>query len=303
MAEKFGRVEMCPICSSPCLRPYKKGTFDYALLKKDQIKITDSEYGKVWDLSECQDCGHIFADPCPRPEFIFSLYSQVEDPVYDEEAKGRSRNFLGILANLEKLLPARGRLFDVGAATGILLRLARERGWSAEGIEASEWAVAFAAENYAIRLDQGFFEEAPLAPSSYQAVTMVDFIEHTPMPREAVAKANKILAPGGILCLVTPDIHSRAAKLAGMRWWHLRPGHLAYFSLPSLRKLLSKAGFEIVKRKKYAWTFSAYYVLSRIRTFGPLIKNRRAASFLKRIRLKLALGDSFEIYAKKSPGS
>ncbi len=294
---------MCPVCSSPRLHSHKKGTFDYALLKKDQIKITDSEYGKVWDLSECRDCGHIFADPCPRPEFIFSLYSQVEDPAYDEEAAGRSRNFLGILANLEKLLPARGRLFDVGAATGILLRLARERGWSAEGIEASEWAVAFAAENYAIRLNQGFFEDAPLAPSSYQAVTMVDFIEHTPMPREAMAKANKILAPGGILCLVTPDIHSRAARLAGMRWWHLRPGHLAYFSLPSLRKLLSEAGFEIVKRKKYAWTFSAYYVLSRIRTFGPLIKNRRAASFLKRIRLKLALGDSFEIYAKKSPGS
>ena len=303
MAEKFGRVEMCPICSSPRLRPYKKGTFDYALLKKDQIKITDSEYGKVWDLSECRDCGHIFADPCPRPEFIFSLYSQVEDPAYDEEAEGRSRNFLRILASLEKLLPARGRLFDVGAATGILLRLAQERGWSAEGIEASEWAVAFAAENYAIRLNQGFFEEAPLAPCSYQAVTMVDFIEHTPTPREAVAKANKILAPGGILCLVTPDIHSRAARLAGMRWWHLRPGHLAYFSLPSLKKLLSEAGFEIVKRKKYAWTFSAYYVLSRIKTFGILTKNRHAASFLKRIQLKLALGDSFEIYAKKSPGS
>ena len=303
MTEKFARAERCPVCSSSRLCSHKKGTFDYALLKKDQIKITDSEYGKVWDLSECRDCGHIFADPCPRPEFIFSLYSQVEDPAYDEEAEGRSRNFLGILANLEKLLPARGRLFDVGAATGILLRLARERGWSAEGIEASEWAVAFAAENYAIRLNQGFFEEAPLAPSSYQAVTMVDFIEHTPMPREAMAKANNILAPGGILCLITPDIHSRAARLAGMRWWHLRPGHLAYFSLPSLRKLLSEAGFEIVKRKKYAWTFSAYYVLSRIRTFGLLIKNRRAASFLKRIRLKLALGDSFEIYAKKSPGS
>jgi 2-polyprenyl-3-methyl-5-hydroxy-6-metoxy-1,4-benzoquinol methylase len=303
MTEKFARAEMCPVCSSPRLRSHKKGTFDYALLKKDQIKITDSEYGKVWDLSECQDCGHIFADPCPRPEFIFSLYSQVEDPVYDEEAEGRSRNFLRILASLEKLLPARGRLFDVGAATGILLRLARERGWSAEGIEASEWAVAFAAENYAIRLNQGFFEEAPLAPCSYQAVTMVDFIEHTPTPREAVAKANKILAPGGILCLVTPDIHSRAARLAGMRWWHLRPGHLAYFSLPSLRKLLSEAGFEIVKRKKYAWTFSAYYVLSRIKTFGILTKNLHAASFLKRIQLKLALGDSFEIYAKKSPGS
>lgn len=296
---RFERAERCPACGGSRLRPWRKGNFDVTRLDKDQIRITDSEYGKIWDLSACEDCGHIFADPYPKPEFIFSLYSQVEDPAYDAEAEGRAQNFRGILDNLGALVPGRGTLFDVGAATGILLDLARERGWTPDGIEASRWAVDFARRTRSLPLRQGYFEEARTEAGSCRAVTMVDFIEHTPKPREAVARAYDLLAPGGVLCLVTPDIHSLSARLAGRRWWHLRPGHLAYFSKRSLAALLEGAGFTIVRRRRYAWTFSAHYLLTRIGVFRPLVRGRRAALFFKRIPIKLALGDSFEIYARK----
>jgi SAM-dependent methyltransferase len=296
--DKFERLSRCPVCAGARITPCRKGTFDYAGLNADQIKITDSEYGKIWDLSLCLDCGHLFADPAPRPEFIFSLYRKVEDPIYDEEAEGRSRNFRSVLDGLERLRPGRGRLFDVGAATGILLDLARRRGWAVDGIEASDWAARFAAFRYGIPLRQGFFEDLDIPAGSCQAVTMVDFIEHTPRPRAAVAQAARILEPGGVLALVTPDIHSPAGRLAGSKWWHLRPGHLAYFSAGSLDALLRPAGFTIVRRRRYAWTFSAHYLVSR---FGALrgFADGRAASFLKKIPIKLALGDSFEIYAVK----
>lgn len=299
--DKFERSNGCPVCASKKIDPYKKGTFDYARLNTEQIKITDSEYGKIWDLDRCRNCGHIFANPTPKPEFIRSLYSQVEDPAYDLESEGRSQNFIGILRVLGELRPARGALFDVGAATGILLRLAREQGWTADGIEASDWAIAYAAKKYGIRLFHGFFEETGEAAGLYQAVTMIDFIEHTPKPGDAIRKAYAILAPGGVLCLVTPDIHSVAARLAGKRWWHLRPGHLAYFSARSLETILASAGFKIVKKKRYAWTFSLYYLLSRKIFFNFLTRRRRLASFFGKIRIKLALGDSFEIYAIKEP--
>ena len=303
MPDKFVRATACPVCQGFKFGPFKKGTFDYARLSWDQVKITDSEYGKIWDLSRCEDCGHLFADPSPAPEFIMSLYGRVEDPDYDEEAEGRSRNFLAILKNLERLSPAKGSLFDVGAATGILLRLARERGWSPAGVEVSAWSVKRAADKHGIRLIQGGFEQVRLDPAVHQAVTMVDFIEHTPTPRAAVRKAAEMLAPGGLLCLVTPDIHSFAARAAGKRWWHLRPGHLAYFSKTSLARLLQDAGFEIIKKRRYAWTFSAHYLLSRKKILGILTREGGTASFLKRIPIKLALGDSFEIYAKKSSSS
>jgi len=295
----FRPLTSCPVCGDADISPWKKRTFDTLNLNKDQVKITDSEYGKIWDLFCCGLCGHIFANPSPSPEFIDSLYSQVEDPSYEEEAEGRARNFLGILRTLEKLRPAKGGLFDVGAATGILLALARDRGWIPSGVEPSGWAVARAAARYGLSIVHGSLADLPESRGPFQAMTMVDIIEHTPRPREAVAKARALLETGGLLCLVTPDIHSPAARLAGKRWWHLRPGHLAYFSKESLERLLRDAGFMIVERRRYAWTFSAHYLAARL--LPDRFKNGRSASLLKRIRIKLALGDSFEIYAMKEP--
>ncbi|NIM91282.1 MAG: methyltransferase domain-containing protein [Candidatus Aminicenantes bacterium] len=295
----FEHFNKCPVCTSPSLASFKKSTFDFLRLSQDEIKITDSDYGKIWDLSRCQDCSHIFANPSPSPEFISTLYSEVEDPLYEEEARGRSKSFIKILNRLERIQPSRGTLFDVGAATGILLNLARQRGWEVDGIETSSWAVKLAEQKYNIQLRQGSFEEIELKKNLYAAVTMIDFIEHTPRPFQALIKAHEMLSSDGILVLVTPDVASLAAKIAGQRWWHFRAGHLAFFNKRSLHALLQRSSFQVIKERKYAWTFSAYYLMSRKRWLRFLLKNPLLASFWKKIQLKLALGDSFEIYARK----
>ncbi len=287
------------MCSSSALYPYKKRTFDASSLSKDHIKITDNDYGKIWDLSRCDNCAHIFANPCPSPEFIQSLYGETEDPVYQEEAQGRSKNFIRILKSLNKIHPERGILFDVGAATGILLDISRERGWQVEGIEPSAWAIGVARDRYNLEIREDVFEEADLQEEHYTVVTMVDFIEHIPHPLDAISIAQKILLPGGTLCLVTPDINSMAAKILGQKWWHYRPGHLGYFSKKSLDFLLQRAGFRILKLRKYSWTFSLHYLLSRKPGLNFLLKNHILSSFWKKIPIKLVLQDSFEIYATK----
>ena len=297
--ENYISLATCPACSSPDISSFKKGTIDASGLDEHQIMITDSQYGKYWDMSICRVCGHVFANPCPRPEFLFQLYSRVEDPLYSAEAGGRAKNFVRILECLGKAMPERGRLFDVGAATGILLDEARNRGWETGGIEPSGWAVKAARARYGITLFQGAFEYAQLETDSWDAVTMIDIIEHTPLPFEALSKARDILRPSGVLCLVTPDIHSLAARLAGKRWWHYRPGHLAFFSRRSLDAILKRVGFKAFMKRKYAWTFSVHYLLSRLPSLARLLKDSRPASILKRIPIKLALGDSFEIYARK----
>lgn len=300
--QNFIRMRACPACGRGRIRPHRKGTPADRLTQED-IKITDSRYGKTWDMSLCLECGHLFADPCPTPEFIFSLYGAVEDPLYEEEAAGRSRNFLRILRRLEALVPEKGPIFDVGAATGILLDLARSRGWQPDGLEPSAWAVGVAAAKYGLNLRPEPLETARLPEGFYSAITMVDFIEHTPIPFAAVRKANEILRPRGVLALVTPDIHSASARAAGRSWWHLRLGHLAFFSKASLAALLGRAGFTIVREGRYSWTFSLHYLLSRKPATARWLGSRRLASFLKRIRLKLALGDSFEVYAVKEKSS
>ena len=299
MEARFVRQTACPVCESAVFRPWRKGTFDAAELDAEAVKITDSHYGRVWDLSRCGRCGHTFADPSPAPEFVDALYSRVQDPAYDDEAAGRARNFTRLLRRLESLRPERGSLCDVGAATGILMDLARRRGWNVEGVEPSGWAVATARVKHGLVVRQGVFETADVPPASFDAVTMVDLIEHTARPRDTVAKAAEVLKTGGVLCLVTPDLRSPAARLAGRRWWHFRPAHLAYFSRRGLEILLERAGFTVVARRRYAWTFSAHYLALRLPLVRAVAGGRKTASFLRRIPIKLALGDSFEIYARK----
>jgi 2-polyprenyl-3-methyl-5-hydroxy-6-metoxy-1,4-benzoquinol methylase len=296
---RFTLTENCPVCTSRRLRSFKKGTLSARFFDETKLKTTYGRYGEVWALGECLDCGHLFANPVPDREFLLSLYARVEDAAYDEESFGRSHNFLRLLKTLEDLAPAKGALFDAGAASGLFLHLARERGWSVSGVEASAWSVRFAKIKYGLDLIPGALEDLPSSLGPFRAVTMIDLIEHTPVPRAAVAKAYKILAPGGVLCVVTPDIRSFTARLAGKRWWHLRPGHIAYFSAKSLETLLRRAGFTISRRKRYVWTFSLHYVLSRISPFSAMANHPQTASFLKRFRIKLALRDSFEIYAMK----
>jgi SAM-dependent methyltransferase len=297
--EQLISIETCPVCGSSAIKPFKPATFEITALKPEDVKITDRAYGKIWNLDKCHDCTHVFANPRPTADFIQSLYGDIDDPEYQDEAEGRQKNFEQIMKTLEKLHPEKGLLLDVGAATGILMNLARDRGWNPEGIEPSAWAVQTGRERYGLEIRVGDFETADIPSNRFTAVTMVDFIEHIPDPVIALTKAREHLLPDGTLCLVTPNLRSLAARIAGRRWWHYRPAHLAYFTRRSLYTLLNRVGLRPVKARRYTWTFSAYYLLTRFAGLKFLWKNPHAASFWRRIPIKLALGDSFEIYAGK----
>jgi len=265
----------------------------------EAVKITARDYGRLWTLYRCLDCGHIFANPCPSPLTISRFYQQIIDPDYEAEAAGRSQNFRPILNQLDKSFPVKGRLLDVGAATGIFLSLARQRKWVVTGVEPSSWAVQVAAQKYNLNLIQSTFEEAELPAGHFQVITMIDFIEHIPQPMAAVTKASKLLQKEGMLVMVTPNIKSLMARLAGKRWWHYRPAHLAFFTHSSLNTLLTRGGFHPTKISRYTWTFSLYYLLSRFESLRPLWSKPKLALFWKKVRVKLALGDSFIIYATR----
>lgn len=289
----------CPVCSRNNLVLFKKGNFTPQNLVPEAVKITDSGYGRLWTLFRCQDCGHIFANPCPPPGAVAQLYRQIKDPAYEEEAMGRAQNFKPILNQLERFFPQKGILLDVGAATGIFLALARDRGWKVSGIEPSLWAVDVAAKKYNLHLIPNSFEEAELPANHFQVISMIDFIEHIPQPLEAVRKAARLLQSNGVLVIVTPNIESLAARVAGKKWWHFRPAHLAFFTDSSLKELLERSGFQTKKISSYTWTFSLHYLISRFQFLRPLWSQPKVASFSQKVRVKLSLGDSFLIYAQK----
>lgn len=291
----------CPICNSSNIALFKKGTFDPGRVNSENFKITDSAYGSLWTFFSCKDCRFVFSNPYIPEEDIVGFYSHLEDREYSTEAEGRSKNFKTILKRLKRVRKCTenfgNRLLDIGAASGIFLHLARQEGYEIEGIEPSEFLVNEAKNRYGLKLFKGTVEDYKPG-KKFSVITLLDIVEHLVDPDAFLAKVDTLMEENGILVLVTPDINSLAARLAGKRWWHFRVAHINFFNLHSLNFLLQKHGYEIILKKKYVWNFSLFYLSTRI--FPFLKKKKSLQKILKRLHLKLPLFDSWEIYARKT---
>jgi len=291
----------CPLCQSEDIKLFKKGTFDPKSVQTENFKITDSRYGSLWTFFSCQNCHFVFSNPYIPEKNIVEFYSQLEDREYSAEAEGRSKNFKTILKRLKGLHRAGqgDSLLDIGAASGIFLNLAKQEGYRAAGIEPSESLVEEAKKRYGIRLFKGTVDDYHPG-EKFSVITLLDIIEHLVEPGTFMTTVDGLLADNGILVIVTPDINSFAARVTGKRWWHFRIAHINFFNLKSLRYLLTKHGYDILLKKKYAWNFSLFYLVTRV---FPTLKNLKGKkslqNLLKRLHLKLPLFDSWEIYARK----
>lgn len=215
-----------------------------------------------------------------RPTSTSALYDgtyySTSDPKggyanYFLDATVNRRTFAGRLRLIERRLGRRGRLLDVGCALGDFMVEAERAGWLAEGVELSEFAGARARAR-GLRVHVGELERSGLAAGSYDVITLYDTIEHLEDPVGTLREIRRLLVPGGLLHLVTPNVGCLQARLLGRRWYHYKPGeHLYYFSPPTLRQAIEASGL-----RWEGWAVSTShvtvpYVLNRMRYYarGP----------------------------------
>jgi SAM-dependent methyltransferase len=174
----------------------------------------------------------------------------------------------------------RGRLFEIGAAYGFFLDIARRQFQQVSGIDLSREAAARARDVAA-----GDFLEYPLEGPPLDVVCMWDTIEHLAQPDLYIKKIAAHMRPGGVLALTTGDIGSPLARWRKAKWRQIHPpSHLHYFSKETLRRLLSKYGFEVCYTG-YAGCYRsadtvAYLVLSLKNGMPALYRRLRAAGLL-----------------------
>lgn len=226
----MNEYQSCPICGCGDSRETIKKEFR----------------GSVFAYNECSSCSVLFRTGVDEVSQE-SLYSYQEkwqtlsrEDAYPELNAGRYR---GLLSDLSRRVKGK-RLLDVGCGKGHFVFRAQEAGWDSLGIEVTDAAVSVAQRFESPVIKQDFLE---MKGREFDVVSMFELVEHLEEPRKFLAKAQEVLAPGGMLFVTTPNRVSLDARLAGSKWRAYDPEHLVLFSPPQLASLIRDEGFEIVK--------------------------------------------------------
>jgi SAM-dependent methyltransferase len=128
-----------------------------------------------------------------------------------------SNRFYALLARRHG--PKSGRVLEVGCGLGHLLTWLTDR-YRVVGTDINAWALEQARRN----VPGGEFFElsaedmSPLESASFQVVIAKHVVEHLPHPEAALAEFSRLLAPGGLLLLATPNLDSPMRRRKKDRW-------------------------------------------------------------------------------------
>ena len=147
-----------------------------------------------------------------------------------------------LLAQVEKTMKP-GRLLDVGCGLGYLLEAAKSRGWQAVGADPSPYSVELARKN-GFEAHEGLLADLKLPAESFNAVALLQVIEHLLDPRDLLAECRRLLKPGGVIVVETPNPASTLARIKRERFnYWIPPVHCVWYTPGTLARALRSSGF------------------------------------------------------------
>lgn len=185
----------------------------------------------------------------------------------------KRKTFIHKLSEIEKYC-SKGKVLDVGCATGIFLEVAQQRGWNVWGCEISEWAAKKAKEKFGDVIFQKDVCEVKFEKNFFDLITLFDVIEHLDDPFKFFREIHQIMRPGGIVAIVSPSLTSLSRKLMGKKWINFKEEHRFYFSPKSIRLFLSKLNFKILFVRSNIKYLNLSYVYSQLVVYSvPFLSN------------------------------
>jgi 2-polyprenyl-3-methyl-5-hydroxy-6-metoxy-1,4-benzoquinol methylase len=182
-----------------------------AICKSKDQKTVFNEFGV--DILKCRKCGHIFSS---------HQASQYYDGYFEQQDLETEDQFWWNAAHQSMyddfcsrfIMGKSGKLLDVGCGLGYFVKhVSKHPGWEVYGCEISERAVDFAKSKLGLsNVAAGKIEEANFPEGFFDLITLWDVIEHIPDPDSFLAKIRKLLKPGGLLFLHTPNINIQLPK-------------------------------------------------------------------------------------------
>jgi 2-polyprenyl-3-methyl-5-hydroxy-6-metoxy-1,4-benzoquinol methylase len=232
----------------------------------DQRRDQLFEAPGTWSIRQCTSaaCGLAWIDPMPEAGELGKFYASYYTHAAGEGAAaataspglvksvlatifpGRRLQFLSSLMHFGDMPP--GRLLEVGCGSGHFLAQAAAAGWRVMGIDFDEAAIAAARAIPGADAQVMDIHDPALDDERFDGIAFNNVIEHLPDPARVFARCHALLAPGGRVVMVTPNIDAQCHTAFGAHWRGLEvPRHIYLFSARALRKFAMDAGFRKIQ--------------------------------------------------------
>jgi len=248
---------VCPLCQS----------------KESKILFEAETIHSRFDILQCQKCGLARTFPFPGDDILHihdtvKYYGKKENKfipilqnIRDRLSKIRARRYLSIIPELFK----RPKILDIGCAEGRLLSSFLEYGCDCYGVEHPSYPKQRFLNCDRINYFVGDLETPDLEGRSFNIIILWHVLEHLDNPDAVIKQVYERLAPDGILVVAVPNFSSIESRNFKQSWFHLDiPWHKYHFTKRSLRYLIEKNNFKIIRSTTFCLEQGLYGLLQSI---------------------------------------
>jgi 2-polyprenyl-3-methyl-5-hydroxy-6-metoxy-1,4-benzoquinol methylase len=229
--------------------------------------------GKYGRHVKCRNCHLIYVNPIEKASQINGNYSEMKNGDVSIVRANRLRATKAQVKLIRKY-KSNTTLLDVGCGEGFFLFNASKAGYITKGVELSHDAVEYAKKEFGLDVEIGPLEELQFPENYFDVVTLWVVLEHVPYPLATLKEACRILKPGGLLAVSTPNIGGVLAKILRRRWWEIRRVHINQFTTRTLTDIVQNAGFTNVSSVCYRESISllklSVPVLKYLKIYGEV---------------------------------
>lgn len=317
----------CPGCGHAGYTQVREGR-DWYLDKQRRVRVV-----------RCLGCGLHYTNPRPAAELLPAYYPEDYPPHQSASASqfmernGSLRSLVlryafgtpeqrpGVLgralaAAVTTFRPAErfasglpyrggGRLLDFGCGNGKFIRRMASIGWEVTGLDMGERAVREVLAG-GLRALHGTLPHRDLGPASFDAVTMHHSFEHVPDPRSVLAGVREVLVDRGLLLINVPNFAAWDIGYLGDASMGLQlPRHLLHFTPATLRDLLRRCGFSVLRVEQVCRQSWIQRGLTRTERHSPgrgdaLLRNRFFRTIVSRFQQLRGRGNDLTIISQKA---
>jgi SAM-dependent methyltransferase len=259
----------CPICgiNTPYDIKYE------ANFKLDSLDFAAKKTSKhmYFRNVKCKKCNLIYSNPIIPFDQIKKFYqvtyflelNQLEIMANDYE-----KLFYKYIPNISEIT----NVLEVGCANGLFLKRLEKRGIKKfKGVEPSKEAYSVTDNIIKPHIINDFLDNNLFENNSFDVACSFQTFDHVLEPNDFLQKIYKYIKPGGYFLQVHHNVNSLLPTLLGAKASTFDVEHIHLWSPKTMKLILEKNGFEIIKIKNITTGYLFGHALERLPLF-PFLK-------------------------------